>query len=33
MIMHGAMVVDDVFQQLCLRAFASGLDGEEGKMI
>ncbi|XP_062145427.1 probable 1-deoxy-D-xylulose-5-phosphate synthase 2, chloroplastic [Alnus glutinosa] len=33
MIMHGAMVVDDVFQQFCLRAFASGSDGEEGKMI
>lgn len=34
MIMHGAMVVDDVFQQFCLRASsASGSDGEEGKMI
>jgi len=33
MIMYGAMVVDDVFQQFCLRASASGSDGEEGKMI
>jgi hypothetical protein len=34
MIIHGAMVVDDVFQQFCLRASASRSDGdEEGKMI
>ncbi|KAE8010497.1 hypothetical protein FH972_006865 [Carpinus fangiana] len=34
MIIHGAMVVDDVFQQFCLRASASGSDGdEEGKMM